>query len=466
MTRQSHHVPLGLGIWKIIPVVMLGPFMTQMDSTIVNVSLGHIASDLHAGLGSAQWVVTGYLLALALILPLNSVLVSRLGAKKLYLVCFSLFTVSSLLCGMATSMQGLITARVIQGATGGLLTPLAQLMIARLAGNQMVRVLGFAALPVLTAPLIGPLLAGGIVKHFGWPWLFYVNLPVGVLALILAGFLIPDEKVGAHRGSFDWRGFVLLSPGLASILYGFDRLSHGESGAWFCLGGVFLCCMFLLHAMKQGERALIDIGLFEISSIKAAALTQFLGTGIMYGGQFLIPLFLTVGCGLSALEAGTVLGAMGVGMICVYPLVGLLTDRFGLRRVATAGVLLNLAGTLPFLWMTQSGYSVGMALVGLIARGVGQGATNIPSVSAAYVAVPRHKLSLAAMTMNIIQRLGGPFLTTAIGIAVSLSHGSTSRGVTDFEFPFLVLIGFQGLVFLAAQRLPKSVADHPAALDS
>jgi EmrB/QacA subfamily drug resistance transporter len=367
----------------------------------------------------------GYLLALALMLPLNAWLVARLGAKRLYLICFSSFTLASFLCGAATTMPELIGARLIQGMAGGLLAPLAQLMVARLAGRQFARVFGYAAVPVLLAPLAGPILVGTILKYLGWPWLFYINLPVGILAVVLAAWILPQDKAVTHKRPFDLTGFTIISTGLVCLLYGFEQSSHHGDIRVLVLGLVLLVA-FLRHAHRRKSKALIDIELFKIRDFSIAVTTQFLAVGIMYGGQFLIPLFLVTGCRLTATQTGWILGSMGVGMLCVYPCMGYLTDKFGCRAVASGGVFLNVMGTLPFLWRAFGGFSMAPALIGLFVRGMGQGATGIPSIAAAYAAVPREKLSLATMAVNIVQRLGAPTITTVIAITVSLSANVTS----------------------------------------
>ena len=155
-------------VWKVAAVVLIGPFMTQMDSTVVNVSLAVIRQELHASIATSQWIISGYLLSLALALPLNAWLVDRLGARRLYIWCFSAFILASLLCGVQKSVEGLILARVIQGIAGGLLTPMAQMMLARAAGRHLSRVIVYIAMPILIAPLLGPAVAGLIFKYAGW----------------------------------------------------------------------------------------------------------------------------------------------------------------------------------------------------------------------------------------------------------------------------------------------------------
>ena len=279
---RTHSEGLEPGAWKIIAVAILGPFMSQMDSTVVNVSLSFIKQELRSTIASTQWVVSGYLLALALMLPLNAWLVARLGAKRLYLICFSSFTLASFLCGAATTMPELIGARLIQGMAGGLLAPLAQLMVARIAGRQFARVFGYAAVPVLLAPLAGPILAGTILKYLGWPWLFYINLPVGILAVVLAAWILPRDKPATQKRPFDLTGFLIISPGLVCLLYGLEQLSHGDIRVLVL--GLVLLGVFLRHAHRKKSKALIDIELFKIRDFSIAATTQFLAVGIIYGG--------------------------------------------------------------------------------------------------------------------------------------------------------------------------------------
>ena len=453
------------GAWKIIAVVVLGPFITQMDSTIVNVSLSSIWRDLHSSISSAHWIISGYLLALALMLPLNAWLVARLGAKRLYLVCFSSFTLASALCGMAATMPELIGARLIQGIAGGLLAPLTQFMMARVAGKQMARVIGFATVPVLVAPLAGPVLAGIILKYAGWPWLFYVNVPVGILAVILAARVIPHDNADTQKRPFDLAGFLMISPALAGLLYGLDRVSHRQDG-WSLILSLVLFGGFIWHAIRKKEKALIDLELFKIRTFSAATTTMFVANGIMYGGQFLIPLFLTSGCRLTATQAGWILSAMGIGMLCSYPSMGYLTEKFGCRAVSSTGVFLNLFGTLPFIWMAINGYSMKLAVFGLFVRGAGQGATGIPAISAAYAAVPRETLNIATMTINIVLRLGGPAITTAIAIATSFSADTPIASSHAFVVPFAALVTVQLLGLASATRLPLRIQPVAAGVET
>jgi EmrB/QacA subfamily drug resistance transporter len=465
--------PLDPRVWTIAAVVFLGPFMAQMDSTVVNVSLATIRQDLGASIGATQWIMSGYLLALALLLPLNAWLVDRVGAKRLYCWCFSAFTLASVCCGLATTMDELIVARIVQGAVGGLLAPMTQMMLARSAGRHLARVMGFTAMPILIAPILGPVIAGAILTHAHWPWLFYVNVPIGIVAVASAAWVLPDDDAARTPRPFDSMGFLLIAPGLAGLLYGLEYApdASSQAGIPVLVLGVVLILAFIAHARLRPERALIDVRLFRIPVFATASLTQFLSFGSSFAGQLLWPLYLITGCGLSPAQAGWLMAPVGVGMLCVYPLMGYLTDRFGCRAVAVTGTLVNTLGTLPIISMSATQLSPMVLIVCMLARGAGQSAIGVPSLSAAYAAIPKERLPLATTAVNILQRLGGPIATTLMALVIAraqvampdqTSDAATAGGAHPFLIPIIVLIGMQLLVLWSALRLPARIDQLPA----
>jgi EmrB/QacA subfamily drug resistance transporter len=418
---------------------MLAPLMAQLDSTVVNVSLSTLAQELNTSLTTIQWVSSGYLLALALTLPLTGWLVDRLGAKRVYLICFSIFTLTSLFCGIATDATSLIVSRILQGMAGGLLTPMSQMMMARTAGRHMARVMGFAVMPVMIGPILGPTLAGLILQHAGWPWIFLVNLPVGVLATLLAWRVLPPDGDLRVRRNFDLLGFAMLAPALAMLLHSLETVaSAGDStdlgAVWLELGAaVVLLLAFLWHAARRGGAALIDIRLFRVRSFSPSAATQFLTNCMTYGGQLLFPLYLITARGYSPSRAGILLAAMGIGLLCAFPWMGRLTDRYGSRRVATAGALIGLIGTLPFLLVSVYEMPDFVICLLLWVRGIGLGSINIPSMSSAYASIPKEQLPVATTALNIVQRLGGPIATTVLAIWL---HASLSAHQAEAAYAF------------------------------
>jgi EmrB/QacA subfamily drug resistance transporter len=446
-------------VWKITIVAVLGSFLSQLDATVVNVSLSSLAVDLHSSLPAIQWVTSGYLLALALMLPLNGWLVERIGAKSLYLWCFSTFTLSSALCGMAWSASSLIAFRILQGMSGGLMAPMAQMMMARAAGKHLARIIGYAAVPVMLGPILGPVIAGAILQHASWRWLFLVNLPVGALAILLAILFLPNEREEIRSRELDLSGLALLSPGLVLFLYGSDHLGE-RIGLAALLVSVILIAFFFRMAGRKGDRALIDLRLFRSRTFSASATTQFMSNGISFAGQMLIPIYLIRGGGQSPGATGWLLAPLGLGMICSYPWMGALTQRFGIRTVSAGGALLAFAATLPFLYLTSHGLVLAVLACALFLRGVGLSAVGIPSISAAYASIRKRDLPMATTSLNIVQRLGGPTLTTLcatfLGWRLGLAQSSASLS-SAFTPAFLLLCGLHAFLFAAALRLPLSL---------
>jgi EmrB/QacA subfamily drug resistance transporter len=448
-------------VWRVAVVVLIAPIMTQVDSTVVNVALSTIGQSLHASIASAQWIISGYLLAMALMLPLNGWLVDRVGAKRIYLACFTAFTLASLLCGAARTMDELICARIAQGLAGGVLTPMTQMMIARVAGKNMARAMGYVAVPILIAPVVGPVLAGAILAHATWPWLFYLNLPLGVLGVILAFRLLPRDTLAEHKRPFDFPGFMLISPGFVGLIYGLQNASLAL-GKWSLLAGALLLAGFFLHSVRRGSASLIDVRIFRDRIFSIAAATQFSANAIMFGRQLLIPLYLIMGCALSTAQAGWLISAIGVGMMCSFPLVGFLTDRYGCRAASAGGACLALLSMLPFLRMIEHQFSILWAAISLFAAGAGQGTINIPSITAAYSSIPKDRMPVANTALNIAQRLGGPIATTLLAVVMSLSmHASANAEPRRFLAVFIALTGFHLLTLGAASFLPLRI--HRAA---
>jgi len=456
--QASSSEKLAPGVWKVVLVVLLGPFMTSLDSTVVNVSMSTLASELHSTIGDTQWIISGYLLALALMLPLSGWLVDRVGAKRIYIGCFTAFTIASVLCGVAQNMGQLIFFRVLQGMAGGLLAPMAQMMIARIAGRQLARVMGYSVMPILLAPILGPVIAGAVLQSLNWRWLFYLNLPIGVLALALAVVLLPSDEENIFQRPFDLPGFLLLSPGLALLLYGLENTAH-QYGRCCLVGSVPLLAAFLLYAKRKGKTALIDIALFREPVFLTASITQFFSNGVTFAGQMLTPLFLISGCHLSAAQTGLLVAPTGLGMMVSYPLMGFLTEKFGCRAVSAGGALLALLATLPFIWMAQYEMIPSVLAVTLFFRGMGLGAINIPSMSAAYASVTKEKLAIATTAINIVQRLGGPIATTLAALILESSGGMSSSTTTSHSFvvAFIFLSALQVVDMISACFLPVRV---------
>jgi EmrB/QacA subfamily drug resistance transporter len=443
-------------VWIIAAACTCGPLMSGLDSTMVNVSLDTIGRAFDVPLGTVQWITSGYLLALALALPLSGWLIDRVGARRIFLGCFSGFVVFSMLCGMAQSITVLIVCRVLQGIAGGLLAPMMQMMMARHAGRQMARVIGVAAMPVMVGQMLGPSLGGLILTYLSWHWTFFVNVPVGLVAIAFAWRVLPADEVTSTR-RLDLLGFAMVSPGLALLLQGLVSLAHGNREALFSLvASAVLLAAFAWHALRQPATALIDLRLFRTQTFRAAAATQFLSNAINFGGQLLMPLYFLKLRGLPPSLTGLLLMPMGLGVFFALPVMGRLSERFGARAISGTGAALSLIGTVPFA-LAGADTPVALLCVALLIRGFGGGSITIPSAAAAYASVPRESLGHATTAINICQRFGGPTGTTGLAICLQFALARFEAPAQAYAAAFWVLAGVAAAAMIAASRLPGRV---------
>src|SRR6478752_6578682 len=219
-TARAEPLKIETHVWVISGVVILGMIMSILDTTIVNVALDTLSKDLHSPISQVQWVVTGYLLALAAVMPVTGWMARRYGAKRVYLVSLVLFTLGSVACGLSNTLVALVVFRVLQGIGGGMIMPLAQLIMAQVAGPQrMGRVMGIVSMPAMLAPILGPVVGGVILQNLHWSWIFFVNLPIGAIAFALAWRVLPQTDSG-KAGRLDVLGLAVLSTASTLLVYG------------------------------------------------------------------------------------------------------------------------------------------------------------------------------------------------------------------------------------------------------
>ena len=410
-------------------VVVLGVIMSILDTTIVNVALETLARELHSSLTTIQWVSAGYLLALAMVIPLTGWLSERFGSKRIWIIAVSAFGVGSALCGVAWSAESLIVFRVLQGFGGGMIMPVGMSLLAQTAGPSRVgRVMSVIGVPMLLGPILGPVVGGLIVSNVSWRWIFYVNVPIVLLALVLAQRLLSPDSGRADAGRLDWRGFLLLSPGLVGVVFGLSETeTNGGIGSPIAFGplvaGIVLVVAFVLYSLRA-RRPLIDIRLFRGGSFSAAAATTFLLGAALFGAMLVIPLYYQVARGTTPLGAGLLMAPQGLGAAAVMPLAGRLTDRIGGGRVALVGVLVMIVGTIPFVSVGAS-TPYPLLACSLVLRGIGLGGAMMPSMAAAYATLRPGEVPRATSALNAIQRVGGSIGTALL--AVVLQHEITTQ---------------------------------------
>ena len=410
-------------------VVILGTIMTVLDLTVVNVAIPTLGADFKTSIPAIQWVMTGYMLAFATVIPLTGWASERFGAKRVWLAALLVFLAGSVLAGAAWSIGPLIAFRVLQGLGAGMILPVGQTILAQAAGPQrMGRVMSVIGVPMLLAPVFGPVIGGVIIGAASWRWIFFINLPIGAAAVLAAWRLLPEARPQLGQ-RLDLRGLILLSPGIGIFLYGMSQAgSHGGFGNTrtiiTALAGLALVALFVWHATAHGKSALIDVSLFRRRGFATAAAANLLLGIALFGSLILIPLYYQVVRHNSPLQIGLLLGPQGIGAALALPLAGRLTDKIGARSVASAGMAVAFLGTLAF---TQVGARTSYAYLAgaLLVIGLGIGSTIVPSMAAAFQALSRAEIPRATSALNAIQRIAGA-TGTAI-FAVILQHAITAN---------------------------------------
>ena len=409
-------------VWIVSGVAMLGAVMSILDTTIVNVALATLGTDLHANLATIQWVVTGYMLSLAAVIPVTGWASRRFGAKRVFLLSLILFTLGSLLCGLATSATELIAFRILQGVGGGMIMPLAQIIMANAAGpKRMGRVMGLVAVPMMLAPTLGPLLGGTIIEGLSWHWIFYVNIFVGAIAIPLALRLLPAEA-GEKTDSLDVTGLVLMSTGLVAVTYGLAEAgtynSFGNPHVWGpIVVGAMLVAGFAFHALRVAH-PLLDLRLYRRWHFSAASIVMFSLGAAVFGAMILMPLYWQDLRGYSVVETGLLTGPQGLGMAVAMPFAARMTERYGGGPIALAGVLVTAVTTIPFALIGAHTSVAGLCVV-MVIRGAGMGASFMPAMTAAFAALDRSEISHATPQLNVLNRIGGSIGTTILAVVLA-----------------------------------------------
>ncbi|MFF7945050.1 DHA2 family efflux MFS transporter permease subunit [Nocardia gamkensis] len=430
--------------WWLCWVIVLGAFASGLDASIVNIGLDSISSALHSSLALTQWVASGYLLALAVSLPLAGWLAQRYGSDRLWLAALAAFTVLSVGCSVAPTIELLIAARVVQGLAGGVLIPTGQTVLGQVVGPQRLgRVMGTLGIAVSAAPAIGSLLGGFILHIAAWPWLFLINIPVGITGVLLGSQLLP-RGTGSTAQPLHRLGLALIAIGLPALVFATSR--WGDSGE-FTLDVVIAAVLAavasagFIAVTVRAEHPLLNLALYRVPDFRAGALTALFSGALVFGSGVAFALYFQVGRGQTPLEAGISLLGIAAATSVTAPITGRWIDRHGPSRVALTGGVLATATTalltlLPLdapMWAIQPLFIAFGAAVNLVA---------MPAGIAAYTSVTASQLPDAISQINILQRVGGS-LGGAI-CAVLIASNRTSPTVAFGHAHLTLLVSAMG----------------------
>ena len=453
-------------MWVVVAVVVGGGVMTILDTTIVNVALTTLSRDLRARLDSVQWVVTAYLLSLAAVAPVSGWAARRFGSKRVYLTALALFTIGSALCGFASSIDELIVFRVMQGVGGGLIVPVGQMIVVRAAGRgNLARVLSAMQVPIVLGPVWGPTVGGLLIDNVGWRWIFFVNVPIGIAAVVAGSRRLPPDEPEPIR-AFDLPGLLLLSGGLVALTYGLAEVGrdHGSAAAVVAplAAGVVLVAAFVGRA-RRTEHPLLDMRLYRNKAFSAAAVTIVTFTMATYGSMILLPLYFQILRHEDAAITGLLLAPRGLGASIGTLLSAPLTDRFGSGVSAAIGGTAGCLCALPLV-LLGGHTSYWLAGAAMLAGGFGNGLASTPAMTGALRVVQPHQVADATPQINILSRVGGSIGTALVTVLLQnrLTHagGSYSARSHAFSTTFEWVPFFSGLAVLPTFFLIRAERRH------
>jgi EmrB/QacA subfamily drug resistance transporter len=461
-------------------VVVLGSIMSILDVTVVNVAMATFMHEFGKTQAQVAWVATGYTLALATVIPMTGWAAERFGTKRLYMLAILLFALGSALCATATNLEMLIVFRVLQGLGGGMLMPLGMTIMTRAAGPERVgRVMAVLGIPMLLGPILGPILGGWLIDVASWHWIFLVNVPLGVIALIYA-WKVLDRDNPQSSETFDFVGMLLLSPGLACLLYGVSSIPAAQQDhntMWTAnvvipaAIGVVLVIAFVPWALRKANvHPLMDLRLFQDRNMTVSVISIVLFAVAFFGASLLLPTFFQQVHGSTPLKSGVLLAPQGIGAMITMPLAGVMADKLGAGKVVLPGIVLiaiSMGMWIPVTDTTSTAYLLGSLFI----MGLGMGCTMMPLYSAAMATLRDHTIARGSTLLNIVQQVAASIGTALFSVLLTnqlkdkvsvppTDPGYTGQLADSFGAVFVIATILVAVVLIPGLFLPRSKSEE------
>src|SRR5712691_4303369 len=445
--------------WLIAVSVMFATFMEVLDTTVVNVSLPHIAGSLSATIDEATWVLTSYLVANAIILPMTGWLASRFGRKRLLMLSVVGFTMSSFLCGLAPTLATLIIFRVIQGATGGALQPLSQaVLLEAFPPHDRGKAMGFWGLGIVVAPILGPVLGGWLTDTYSWRWVFYINIPVGIASIVMTKLFIFDPPyLRQENRTVDYWGIGMLAIGIGALQIVLDK---GQQEDWFesnlivvlAIVAVVTLIMLVWHELTTPD-PIVDLRVLKERSYAVGVFLMTVVGFVLYGSLVLLPIMLQTLLGYPSLQAGIAMAPRGIGSFFMMPITGLMTGRFDPRKLLASGLIV---GGTTLLWLSQLNLQAGYWDIfwPQLVQGIGMSLLFVPLTTVAMAPISRERMGNATSIFNLMRNIGGSIGIATTGTMLARNNQSTTAllgaNVTPYSPASQALLAQMKGAFMAA----------------
>lgn len=445
-------------MWLALAVVIVGTFMSILDSSIVNVAVPKMMTIFGASTDQIEWVITGYMLTMSIIIPLTGYLGERFGLKKLYIFALSVFTIGSALCGLSTSTDTMIAARVVQAIGGGMIMPVGMAMIYQIVPIERRGVaLGIWGIAAMAAPAIGPTLSGYIVQYMDWRLIFTINIPVGIIGVTLAIIILKETEIRTDK-KFDFLGAITSAVGLFTLLLG---LSEGNTKGWtsgyeiilFIIAAI--CLSAFVYIELNVEEPLLNLRILKIFPFSLSLLISAITTIGMYGALFLLPIYIQNVRGYTPMQSGLISLPSAIVTGIMMPISGKIFDKFGAKWITIIGTIILAAASFALSKITLDTSYTTIIFI-MMFRGLGMGMAMMPAQTNGMNSVPRELSGRATALNNTIRQVSGSFgiaiLTTILqtretfhSVRMSESINLTSPTVVNAEKAFIAMAMKHGL---------------------
>lgn len=437
--------------------IALGAIAPMLDSTMVNIAIDQLTKNFHTTLAIIQWAITGYVLALAIAVPIAGWLMNRFDGKKIFISAVVLFGCTSVLAGISWSVTSFIVFRLLQGFTAGIITPLMSTLLVKTAGPEKIgRVMAIVSTPMIFGPILGPVLGGFIVQAASWRWIFFINVFIILIAAPLMMRTLPSFEPFNRESKLDIFGILDLSVMSAALIYGITKAAdhatfkNSEALLWTGLD-VLLLFVYIFYDYRKQHATVLPLTIFSNRSFKAASIGLFFANIAIMGPMLILPLFFQNFRHFSAMEAAIALIPRGIGMLVTRPMIGKMIDRLGAKYVVIASLIISLIGTIPLLFVTDHTSMIWIALI-LFIRGTSFGGINLPLTSDAYTGLADEELPDAGVGINIIENLGSSFgsamIATVVATVLQSSQPTIAHELSAYHTGFLVSVIVLILIFL------------------
>jgi DHA2 family multidrug resistance protein len=405
--------------WIVATAVMFATFMEILDTTVVNVSLPHIAGSLSASIEESTWALTSYLVANAIVLPLTGWLANYFGRKRLLMISVTGFTIASFLCGLAPTLSVLVVFRVIQGLTGGALQPLSQaVLLEAFPPRDRGKAMGFWGLGIVVAPILGPVVGGWLTDSYSWRWVFYINLPVGIASIVMTKLFVFDPPYVSRKSeTIDYWGIGLLAVGIGALQI---LLDLGQQRDWFSSTFIQLLAVMTVVSLAvfiwrelRTDHPVVDLRVFKIRTYSTGVFLMTVLGFVLFGSLVLLPIMLQTLLGYPSLQAGIAMAPRGMGSFLAMPVVGLLVARVDPRRLLALGLC---GGALTLYWLGNLSLAAGYWDIfwPQFIQGISLGLIFVPLTTISMDPIPKEAMGNATSLFNLMRNIGG-----SVGIALS-----------------------------------------------